>query len=86
MAADAILAWDGEYTPEATATVLFKFWRLACGSELDLAPLAAGDPTRCHAVTTDGRVLLPGLTRPGAEAACGWLCASLPARTRVWGE
>ena len=43
MAADAILAWDGEYTPEATATVLFKFWRLACGSELDLAPLAAGE-------------------------------------------
>jgi acyl-homoserine-lactone acylase len=42
-AADAILAWDGEYTPEATATVLFKFWRLACGNELDLAPLAAGE-------------------------------------------
>jgi len=43
-AADAILAWDGEYTPEATATVLFKFWRLACGNELDLAPLARGEP------------------------------------------
>jgi hypothetical protein len=37
------------------------------------APLAAGDPTRCHAVSADGQVLLPGLTRPEAEAACGWL-------------
>lgn len=43
-ASDAILAWDGEYTPEATATVLFKFWRLACGRELDLAPLGHGEP------------------------------------------
>ena len=42
-AADAILAWDGEYTPEATATVLFKFWRLACGNELDLTPLGEGE-------------------------------------------
>lgn len=42
-AADAILAWDGEYTPEATSTVLFKFWRLACGNELDLTPLANGE-------------------------------------------
>lgn len=42
-AADAVLAWDGEYTPEATATVLFKFWRLACGNELDLAPLGRGE-------------------------------------------
>ena len=41
-AAEAILAWDGEYTPEESSTVLFKFWRLACGNELDLAPLAEG--------------------------------------------
>ncbi|MGA0040209.1 MAG: penicillin acylase family protein [Pirellulales bacterium] len=43
-AADAILAWDGEYTPEQTATVLLKFWRLACGNELDLTPLGQGEP------------------------------------------
>ena len=43
-AAEAILAWDGNYTPEETSTVLFKFWRLACGSELDLDALAEGEP------------------------------------------
>jgi hypothetical protein len=37
------------------------------------APMAAGDPTRVHAVRSDDRVLLPGLTRPEAEAACEWL-------------
>jgi len=39
-AVEAVLAWDGEYTPEATATVLFKFWRLKCGAQCDVAPLA----------------------------------------------
>jgi acyl-homoserine lactone acylase PvdQ len=38
-AVEAVLAWDGEYTPEATATVLFKFWRLKCGARCDVAPL-----------------------------------------------
>lgn len=37
------------------------------------APLGGGDPTRRHAVTADGLVLLPGLTRPEAEDACRWL-------------
>jgi hypothetical protein len=37
------------------------------------APLAGGDPTRCHAIRADGRELLPGLTRPEADAAAGWL-------------
>ncbi len=40
----AILAWDGQYVPEATATTLLKFWRLKCGQQLDLAPMAAGKP------------------------------------------
>lgn len=39
-AVEAVLAWDGEYTPESTATVLFKFWRLKCGAQCDVAPLA----------------------------------------------
>jgi len=39
-AVEAVLAWDGEYTPEATATALFKFWRLKCGAQCDVAPLA----------------------------------------------
>jgi acyl-homoserine lactone acylase PvdQ len=43
MAVAAILAWDGQYVPEATATTLLKFWRLKCGQQLDLAPLAAGE-------------------------------------------
>jgi acyl-homoserine-lactone acylase len=39
-AVQAILAWDGYYTPEATASVLFKFWRLKCGEKIDLTPLS----------------------------------------------
>ncbi|MBX3423939.1 MAG: penicillin acylase family protein [Pirellulaceae bacterium] len=35
----ALLAWDGHYTPEATASVLYKFWRLKCGEQIDLSPL-----------------------------------------------
>lgn len=40
----AILAWDGQYVPEATATTLMKLWRIKCGQQLDLAPLATGNP------------------------------------------
>ncbi len=36
----AILAWDGQVTPQSTATVLYKFWRLKCGEQCDLTPLA----------------------------------------------
>jgi len=43
-AAEAILAWDGGYTPDSTASVAFKFWRLACGAECDLGPLGRGEP------------------------------------------
>jgi acyl-homoserine-lactone acylase len=39
-AVQSILAWDGYYTPEATASVLFKFWRLKCGEKIDLTPLS----------------------------------------------
>lgn len=41
-ASKAILAWDGRFTAEATATCLYKFWRLKCGQQLNLAPLAEG--------------------------------------------
>ena len=37
------------------------------------APLGGGDPTRRHALQVGGRTLLPGLTRPEAEAAAAWL-------------
>lgn len=37
------------------------------------APMAAGDPTRVHALRAADRVLMPGLTRPEAQAACAWL-------------
>ncbi len=39
------------------------------------APIGGSDPTRRFAVRCDGRVLMPGLTRPEAVAACGWLGA-----------
>lgn len=41
-AVQAILDWDGEFTPEARATSLYKFWRLKCGSQLDLEPMGQG--------------------------------------------
>ncbi len=40
--------------------------------------MAAGDPTRVHGVRAGERVLMPGLTRPEAEAACGWLARVHP--------
>jgi len=40
----AILDWDGQYTPEATASALYKFWRLKCGNKVDLAPLRENRP------------------------------------------
>ncbi len=39
-----ILSWNGEYTPEATASAVYKFWRLKCGDKLDLAPLRENRP------------------------------------------
>ncbi len=39
---EAILSWDGQFTPEATATCVYKFWRLKCGNALDVSPLAHG--------------------------------------------
>jgi acyl-homoserine lactone acylase PvdQ len=41
---DAILNWDGYFTPEATSTNLYKFWRLKCGEQCNLTPLAQGMP------------------------------------------
>jgi acyl-homoserine-lactone acylase len=38
----AIEAWDERYLPEATATAVYKFWRLKCGKALDLSPLGHG--------------------------------------------
>ncbi len=40
----AILAWDGYFTSEATATSLYKFWRLKCGDQCDLDPMAKDQP------------------------------------------
>ncbi len=42
-AAQAILDWDQEFVPEATATSVYKFWRLKCGEKLDLSPLGKGE-------------------------------------------
>ena len=44
-------------------------------TRVDSAPMSGGDPSRVHGVDDGTRVLLPGLTRPEAEAACGWLAA-----------
>lgn len=43
-AVEGILAWDGYYTVDATASALFKFWRLKCGEKLDLKPLGEAKP------------------------------------------
>ncbi len=41
---ESILAWDGYFKPEATATNLYKFWRLKCGDKCDLTPMANEKP------------------------------------------
>jgi len=41
-AVNAILSWDGLFTAEATSTALYKFWRLKCGKEINLKPMAEG--------------------------------------------
>jgi acyl-homoserine-lactone acylase len=43
-AVEGILAWDGNYTIDATASALFKFWRLKCGEKLNLTPLGESKP------------------------------------------
>ncbi len=37
-AINAILKWDGNFVPQEKSTVLYKFWRLKCGNNLDLSP------------------------------------------------
>ncbi len=50
-AVNAILDWDGQFVPEARASCVLKFWRLKCGraKDVDLAPLAAGQPLSADA-------------------------------------
>jgi acyl-homoserine-lactone acylase len=43
-AVEAVLAWDGQYTKDSTASVLFKFWRLRCGEQMDLSPIGREEP------------------------------------------
>jgi acyl-homoserine-lactone acylase len=43
-AVQAILAWDGQFLPEAKSTCVYKFWRLKCGNKLNLAPLGKHQP------------------------------------------
>ncbi|MCA9076527.1 MAG: penicillin acylase family protein [Planctomycetaceae bacterium] len=43
-AAEAILAWDGQIVPEATASPVYKFWRLRCGEMLDVSPIGQDKP------------------------------------------
>lgn len=43
-AVQGLLEWDGQFTKDATVTVLYKFWRLKCGNELDLSPHKTGQP------------------------------------------
>ncbi len=44
-------------------------------TRVDSTPMSGGDRSRVHGVGDGTRVLLPGLTRPEAEAACEWLSA-----------
>lgn len=43
-AVESMLAWDGKFTPESQVTSLYQFWRLKCGNEIDLSPLAERKP------------------------------------------
>lgn len=50
-AVQAIQNWDGYFTAKATATSLYKFWRLKCGNEIDLKPMAKGNHLDLEAQT-----------------------------------
>jgi len=41
---EAILAWDGNFTKDATATPLYKNWRMSCTNEINVAGIAEGQP------------------------------------------
>lgn len=41
-AVKGLLDWDGYFTPEATATSLYEFWRMRVGKETDLSQLKDG--------------------------------------------
>ena len=43
-ALDTLLEWDGQFTAQAEGTVLYKFWRLKCGNQLDLSPHKENKP------------------------------------------
>ncbi|GMU91571.1 MAG: 7-beta-(4-carbaxybutanamido)cephalosporanic acid acylase [Candidatus Hydrogenedentota bacterium] len=36
----AFLAWNGEFTPDAAATSVYKFWRLKCAGKVDVTSIA----------------------------------------------
>ncbi len=55
---EAILAWDGCFTSEATATNLYKFWRLKCGDQCDLTPMATDQPLSAETRTKLLKLLL----------------------------
>lgn len=37
-----ILAWDGQFLPENTATPIYKNWRMACSGKVDVTAIAEG--------------------------------------------
>jgi acyl-homoserine lactone acylase PvdQ len=41
-AVEGLLAWDGQVTPEQTATVMYKQWRLLAGKAVDVEPIREG--------------------------------------------
>lgn len=41
-AVEGILNWDGRFTRQATATTLYRTWRLAAGKEVDVTPIREG--------------------------------------------
>jgi acyl-homoserine lactone acylase PvdQ len=40
----AILDWDGRFTPDCTVSSLYKFWRLKCGEQINCDCIATGQP------------------------------------------
>ena len=58
---EAILDWDGYFTPEATATTLYKFWRLKSGEQCDLTPMANDKPLTAETRTKILELLLENI-------------------------
>ncbi len=76
-AVKAIQDWDGNFAPSATATSLYKFWRLKVGNEADLHQLEDGG----HFDAKQQAILLDNLQKTISEMQTKYGKWNVP-----WGE